>query len=225
MQRRQRNAQGGRKVFVRSAGQDYVACNGSYGHGYRVATWLKKAGHDDRRGLQAFLTDLKALQRTLDLRLELRATGRQSAGKAAWDSEALAVLEAYGRTPALAGDFRLKIFLPVDLETQLRARLAAVGIEAVDDGEERASLLQPLGGLSPADLRLARQGAGWTQSELARRLGVTKVTISQWECGKKPIPATRLPRLRVMVARCWAVFNRQRTVGLSPQGGRAGIVG
>jgi len=215
--RQQRNPQRGREVLVRFNGQDYVGCNGSRGHGYRVAIWIEKAGHDGHRSLRAFLADLTALQRSLDLRLELRASGRQSTGNSVWDGEALTVLEAYGRTPGLAGDFRLKIYLPVDLETQLRARLAAVGIEAVDDGEERASLLQPRGGPSPADLRLARQHAGWTQSELARRLGVTKVTISQWECGKKPIPATRLPRLRVMVARCWAVFNRQRTVGLSPK--------
>jgi DNA-binding XRE family transcriptional regulator len=34
-------------------------------------------------------------------------------------------------------------------------------------------------------LRWAREEAGYTQSELAKLLGVTDATISHWECGRR----------------------------------------
>jgi DNA-binding transcriptional regulator YiaG len=124
----------------------------------------------------------------------------------AWDDDALAVLQAYRRTPALAGALRLRVYLPANLESQLRARLAAVGIEAVDDGEDGASLLQAPAPrhVAPAALRLARQRAGWTQAALARRIGVTAMTVSLWERGRKSIPRSRAAAFRRIFAAYWS---------------------
>ena len=48
--------------------------------------------------------------------------------------------------------------------------------------------------LTPALLRDARQAAGLSQRELAARLGVRPVTISEWELGRAEInlPASRI---------------------------------
>lgn len=39
------------------------------------------------------------------------------------------------------------------------------------------------------DLRIWRQAKGWTQEELAKRLGVTPVTISRYESKKRAPPS------------------------------------
>jgi len=40
-----------------------------------------------------------------------------------------------------------------------------------------------------AIVRAKRRGRGWTQAELAARLGLTNVTVSRWEGGKvEPLP-------------------------------------
>ena len=150
---------GGRTGGRRDDGRAYVGCNGARGQGYRVVTWLAKARADRRPGLGPFIDDLAALRQTLGLRLELRGGGRKAGDETVWDDEALAVLEAYRRTPALAGDLRLKISLPADLEAQLQARLAAAGIEAVGAGEDDAWLLQALSPRQPAPAALRRMFA------------------------------------------------------------------
>jgi transcriptional regulator with XRE-family HTH domain len=41
----------------------------------------------------------------------------------------------------------------------------------------------------------ARAAAGLTQAQLAERLGVSQVTILDWEKGKRPVPRERVPAL------------------------------
>jgi transcriptional regulator with XRE-family HTH domain len=43
-----------------------------------------------------------------------------------------------------------------------------------------------------ADLRI---GAGWTQVELALRMGVNDATVGSWEHGVAGVPAARLPQM------------------------------
>lgn len=42
--------------------------------------------------------------------------------------------------------------------------------------------------MMPEDMRIARLRLGWTQAELARRIGVSRRTIGRWEMGKTPLP-------------------------------------
>jgi transcriptional regulator with XRE-family HTH domain len=43
--------------------------------------------------------------------------------------------------------------------------------------------------MTPADLTARREQLGYSQHELARRLGVNQASISRWESGRQPIPA------------------------------------
>jgi DNA-binding XRE family transcriptional regulator len=48
---------------------------------------------------------------------------------------------------------------------------------------------------TPARVRAARKRAGWTQCELARRVGVSPGTISRWERGATTVPESQAARL------------------------------
>jgi len=171
-------------------GGEYHACNGRSGSGYKVRTWMDKAGYQRKKGprgsVQAigrFLDDLKALAETLDLELRIRR-GPQSTAKV------LEVLDAYRESSKEVQDLVLQVYLPADLERRLREILAAAHIEAIDSHEKPDHLFQNPGGdrLTPSQLRTARKRAGWGQGELAERLGLNQANISRWERGKKPIP-------------------------------------
>lgn len=44
-------------------------------------------------------------------------------------------------------------------------------------------------------LRAARVNAGFSQDELARKIGVSKSTISRWEVGRLKIPKEKLDEI------------------------------
>jgi len=199
---RKQNQFGGKDKLTPLDGRDYIACHGSRGYGYKVAVWMKKAGFEKRRGrgggrqaYRAFLECLRTFrgENGIELRLELAAGSK-------WDEKAMAVLEGYKSSPGAAAKLILKPYLPADLETRLRDRLSEAGIDAEDEEQER-SILTPSspGGLAPADVRVARLRAKWTQKDLARKLGVAQAAISIWETRKKPIPRKYHPLLRELL--------------------------
>jgi transcriptional regulator with XRE-family HTH domain len=49
--------------------------------------------------------------------------------------------------------------------------------------------------MASAELRTLRKQHGWSQNELARRLGVSQTLVSLWEHGTRPIPAQWMPKL------------------------------
>lgn len=53
--------------------------------------------------------------------------------------------------------------------------------------------------MSPQQLTDALTTLGWTQAELARRLGLHVNTVSAWATGKTEIPVYAAEYLRVMV--------------------------
>jgi len=194
------NRLGGRQKLVSLDGREYVACNGSSDQGYRLATWLKKAGYrrdEETAGEPCgeFAGDLAALARTIGLRIELHQPGLRGAPGPRRDGDAVEVIRSC-RARA-ARDLALKLYLPADLEERLRARLARAGIDAVDEAPPRRSILAPArpGDLAPVDIRIARRRAGWTQRELARRVGVSQKTVSRWENGQKPLTRRRSAQL------------------------------
>lgn len=205
--RRTSNRLGGDYELEQIGEEPYIACNGSSGFGYRIRVWMDKVEYQKRPGpgggrdaFRAFLEDLRGLVEALGLKLTLEDTVRRSGRRnlLRWSKrgqEALESLEAARRNPSAAYDWKLKLYLPADLEKRLRERLDEAGIDAVDEGEglETDRLL-------PVDLRTARMRAGLTQAELAAKVGVPQPHISAWESEKKPIPPEREARLRKILA-------------------------
>jgi DNA-binding transcriptional regulator YiaG len=207
--RRARNVLGGKEALVTIDGQDYVACNGSMGNGYRVETWIDKVGYKRRseggvgQCFADFVRDLRALLEAIGLRIELKRPPRTGdeppASPARADREALTALEGYLGKPSEAYSLRLRLFLPMDREDRLRRRLAEAGIDAIDEEEEDSfSVISPQSsdGLSAADVRKARVDLDWKQTDLARAVGVSQKEISMWESAKKAIPRDRIAQLR-----------------------------
>lgn len=52
--------------------------------------------------------------------------------------------------------------------------------------------------MTPDDLRRFRDQRGWSQAELARRLGVHFTTVSRWEAGNRTIPELAAKALRTL---------------------------
>lgn len=52
--------------------------------------------------------------------------------------------------------------------------------------------------LRGAEIRFLRKHCGWSQEELASRLGVTEVTVSRWERGATPIGSANQVALRYL---------------------------
>lgn len=179
-------------------GGEFHPCNGRSGSGYKVRTWMDKAGYERQKGprgslraLGKFLDDLAAFVDTLGIELRIRRGPQET-------RQVLEVLQVYRESPNEVQDLVLQVFLPTDLERRLREILAAAHIEAIDSHEEPALLFRPPGTdrLTPAQVRTARKRAGWGQDELAQRLGLNQANISRWERGKKPIPEKYEAHLR-----------------------------
>lgn len=198
---RKSNHLGGHQMLRRFADRDYIACNGSQGYGYRVATWITRVGYEKRAGaggrsgvLRQYLNDLAALTIPVDqggLGLVLEAKGKS------WNTAAvLAFLDSSASRPSACYDTVLKKYLPVDLEDRLRDRLAEVGINALDDGEDADPHA-----LTPEDISMAlgqakEAGVQRPRAEVAKALGVSPQTISAWKRGIKPVPQARMERLK-----------------------------
>ena len=59
-----------------------------------------------------------------------------------------------------------------------------------------------------AMIHAARARAGLTQAQLAERIGVSKMAVSTWETGRKPIPKSRQAELGQVLGR-WFDFARK----------------
>ena len=195
--RRHPNHLGGRHKLITIDSRNFVACNGKHDHGYRLRTWIDKAGHKKHRGPREgkqafadFVDDLRGLHEALELCLQLKNDDRRT-------EEVLEALDSFKIRPSKYDTVVLHAYLPVDLENRLRDRLAEAGIDAIDEGE----LVPPLASttdtddLQPAEIQAARKRKGWSQAELARQVGVSQQMIGYWESGKKSIPADRQARL------------------------------
>ena len=71
------------------------------------------------------------------------------------------------------------------------AELNRVKFQAKYNRSEHAKLGDPLSVLTSQDIRSARLAKGWTQQKLAIELGVSKMSISMWETGKRNVSYNR----------------------------------
>jgi len=199
LRRRTKNRLGGKEALFSFDGMDFFLCGGKYGTGYKVQEWLRKVGYKRRTGpgggVQAyrdFLKDLRVLFKDLGLRLKIMG----SKSGTALDQEALTTLTTFKSDPPKGYGLKLKVYLPENTEDHLRDLLKEADIDTIDEyGGDILSPSRP-GGLTPAQVRVARAKAGWTQGELAEKIGVSQMTISRWENAEKPIPAERDTQLR-----------------------------
>ena len=177
-------------------GRKCVGCNGKYGNGYRVDTWMAKAGHKMCRGgsgsarsLRCYLEDLGFLTQLLGLHLRFKDSKMRTAG-------VLEALTSYRGNQILSRQVVVLKYIPANLEDRLRDRLAKAGIVALDE-DDMPEILVPLapGAISPACIRVARKQAGWTQEKLADKIGVSRTIIAYWELGRKTVPTNRLEAL------------------------------
>ena len=191
------NRLGGKRSLAQRDGRDFIVCAGSKGRGYTVEGWLKKVEYPRRRGkggsqgaLKAFAEDLEALSSEIELRVE--ADGHVGA-------EVISTLRALTRNAATALPLRLSLLIPANLEEMLEDRLRAFGILDGSGSDHVPRSLRSQGLLAPVDIVKARMKAGITQGELAARIGVSRVALTTWERGTKPIPRDRQETLRAFI--------------------------
>jgi DNA-binding transcriptional regulator YiaG len=173
-------------------GQQYVACNGAGGRGYKIQTWMERCGYDIQEGsgkaLEDFITDMEALIETLKLRIDV---GRQRGGL----DNTRRDLRGLQADPDSAVGTLLRAYIPADLEDRLRAQLAArAHIDACETDEETAP-----GWMCGSELRSARRHAGLRQKALADALGVSKMMVSHWEQGTRAIPTARMAEIEAIL--------------------------
>jgi len=87
--------------------------------------------------------------------------------------------------------------IPLGRAAEVRQVLAAIEQEPPRPPRHRRRRTDArLPTLAGGDLRAARRRVGWSQADLAARLGVTAQALSIWERGRWPIPAGRAAELR-----------------------------
>ena len=101
--------------------------------------------------------------------------------------------------PAAALPLRLSLLIPANLEEMLEDRLRAFGILDGSGSDHVPRSLRSQGLLAPVDIVKARMKARITQGELAARIGVSRVALTTWERGTKPIPRDRQETLRAFI--------------------------
>jgi putative zinc finger/helix-turn-helix YgiT family protein len=67
-------------------------------------------------------------------------------------------------------------------------------------GEIAAALIKLARPMRGVEIRFLRKHRGWSQAELACRLGVTEVTVSRWETEAPAIGSANQQRLRLLFA-------------------------
>lgn len=166
---------------VRDPKGGFLPCFGQTKNGYKVETWVEKAGLQRKRGRKRLqelgqLADaIEALNSWCGLEAALGTAARNTA--AAVDQ--LRTLSNRERVPS---GRNLRLYLPEDFMDRLELPMAAAGRAEVRlaDGEA---------------LRQHRVALGWTQAELATSLGCDRSAVSHWERGKYQVPFEVLERV------------------------------
>lgn len=70
---------------------------------------------------------------------------------------------------------------------------------AIDDRTEAVTRPRR-SAMAPEDVRAAREQCGWSQAELARRLGVHYSAVSRWEAGTRAVPQPVAMAIRLLIA-------------------------
>jgi len=91
---------------------------------------------------------------------------------------------------------RAPVYVCLDHGVQAVALRNVQGIH----GAIAAALLKLKRPLRGVEIRFLRKHHGWSQAELARRLGVTEVTVSRWETEAPAIGSANEQRLRLLFA-------------------------
>jgi DNA-binding transcriptional regulator YiaG len=90
-------------------------------------------------------------------------------------------------------------------------------------GDIRSALLDRGGPFSGPEVRFLRKYEGWTQSELAARLGVHKITVTRWETESEPVGAAS-QQLLYRLFKNPKAFEASRPPAMSPKRATAPIV-
>jgi hypothetical protein len=198
---------------VLDAARSYVAFNGNgtrsrpqyHGHGYSLATWMKRAGypHDPdspsfRTAAGEFLADLKSLAVTLGLMAAVRVPGRID-----WATVDEAVGEAdIVRPHRLARKCLIRVYGPADYPDRWRAYFASVlGLSTIPRGEAGEEEPASADGVISTPEQLARwmRSAGLNDGRLAKKLGVSRTTVCKNRTGSRRLSTDFRVKLAVVV--------------------------
>lgn len=172
----------------------YLECNGSFARGYQFKTWMTKAHYEVTRKkslkdqLNLFIDDLQCLMKEpFYLRISL-----DTKESVLHDLEAITHLKKISHISSKILPLILKMYIPMKLEDNLRERLLEAGINAIDELPPIAAHIEDMP-LKIKELRLER---GLKQEQLAQLVGVSRITITNWEGGKKSVSPENLLKLK-----------------------------
>lgn len=181
----------------------HTPCNGSRGHGYKIKTWMEKAGYlkpnrvrrtSNRQQYELFVDDLRELYRSLHLKIELKQNPDLK-------SEAvLHKLEILKEVPKEASELLIKIYLPSNYEDQLEEKLQDAGVFEKVEHIQKLQQTREVEEITPFQLIVARRKAKLTQVGLATKLGISRSMVAQWESQLKPIPKEKQTQIKELLA-------------------------
>lgn len=181
----------------------HTPCNGSRGHGYKIKTWMEKAGYlkanrvrrtSNRQQYELFVDDLRELYRSLHLKIELKQNPDLN-------SEAvLHKLDILKEVPKEASELLIKIYLPSNYEDQLEEKLQDAGVFEKVEHIQKMQQPKESAEITPLELIVARRKAKLTQAGLANKLGISQGMVAQWESKIKPIPKEKQTQLKELLA-------------------------
>jgi hypothetical protein len=178
----------GEGAYVSFCGNGTRRSPSLHGHGFRLATWLKKAGYPGGAGPLPLLTDLARLGGPFGL----VAAGWNGTTR---EWKPLDELLALGRSPAgrkWLDRCVLRVYTGADYLARWRGYFAdKLGFSSIPGGEEAAA---PIGEDGPdrtvsvrtsVDLGLWMKKRGLTDAQLAGRLGAHRTTINHYRTGRR----------------------------------------